>query len=193
MRKYALTIFLGALLLAACEPTTTPTLVISSPTKIPTAISKQIPTSTPLPQGNTIIVKSTADSGPNTLRQALLDAQPGDVITFDTAVFPPDAPQTISVNSALPQILQGHLTIDASDAGVILDGSQLPRDTWITGLDVLSDGNTIRGMQVINFTGTGIVVTSHARNNTIGGDRNTGAGPIGQGNLSSGNNFGIGV
>jgi hypothetical protein len=140
-----------------------------------------------------MIVTSTSDSGPGTLRQALLDAQPYDTITFNPAVFSPDAPATIAVTSGLPQISQGYLTIDASDAGVILDGSQLPRNTWITGLDIVSDGNTIRGMQVVNFTGVGIVVAAHGRNNTIGGDRNTGAGPIGQGNLSSGNNFGIGL
>lgn len=133
------------------------------------------------------------DSGSGTLRQALLDAQKGDTITFDPAVFPPNAPEKINVTSGLPQISQGHLTIEASDAGVILDGSQLPRDTWIPGLEIVSDGNTIRGLQVINFTGTGIVVAFHGRNNTIGGDRNIGAGPTGQGNLSSGNDYGIGV
>ena len=134
----------------------------------------------PIPTGRTIIVSSTDDDGPETLRQALLDAQPGDTITFDPAVFPPHAPETIVITSQLPQISQGHLTIDASDAGVILDGSQLPEDTWLPGLEIVSDGNTIRGLQVINFTGTGIVVAFHGRNNTIGGDRNIGVGPTGQ-------------
>jgi len=45
------------------------------------------PASTLAPQGETIIVTSTADSGPGTLRQALLDAQDGDTITFAPAVF----------------------------------------------------------------------------------------------------------
>jgi hypothetical protein len=141
----------------------------------------------------TLQVTSTADGGPGTLRQALLDAQNGDTITFDPAVFPPNAPETIAITSGLPQITQGYLTIDASNAGVILDGSQLPRDTWIPGLEIVSDGNTIRGLQVIHFTGTGIVVAGHNQNNTIGGDRNIGLGPIGQGNLTSSNDFGIGV
>jgi hypothetical protein len=104
-----------------------------------------------------------------------------------------DAPATIAVTSGLPQIRQGYLTIDASNAGVVLDGSQLPRDTWIPGLEIVSDGNIIRGLQVIKFTGTGLVAAFHGRNNTIGGDRNIGAGPIGQGNLTSGNDFGIGI
>jgi hypothetical protein len=193
MKNYILTILSGILILVACTPTITSTPVAILPTDIPTDIPTQTPTSTPLPQGNTMIVTSTSDSGPGTLRQALLDAQPGDTITFDPEEFPADDPQTIKVASALPQISQGYLTIDASDAGVILDGGQLPRDSWITGLDIVSDGNTIRGMQVIQFTGVGIVVAGHGRNNTIGGDRNTGTGPIGQGNLSSGNSFGIGL
>jgi len=151
------------------------------------------PTPTPIPRGRTIVVTSAADSGPGSLRQALEDAGPYDLISFDLAVFPPNAPETIAITSGLPQISQGHLTIEASDAGVILDGSQLPRDTWIPGLEIVSDGNTIRGLQVINFTGTGIVAALHGRNNTIGGDRNIGAGPIGQGNVSSGNDIGIGL
>ena len=136
---------------------------------------------------------NSAGSGPGTLRQALLDARSGDTITFDPTVFPPNAPETIAITSGLPQISQGYLTIDASDAGVILDGSRLPRDTWIPGLEIVSDGSTIHGLQVINFTGTGLVAALHGRNNTIGGDRKIGAGPIGQGNLCSGNDFGIGL
>ncbi len=144
-------------------------------------------------RGSSIVVTSSADSGPGTLRRAMEEAQPGDTITFDPAVFPPHAPQTIAVTDVLPGLGQGYVTIDASDAGVILDGSQLPRDTWIGGIEIVSDGNTIRGLQVVNFTGTGIVVALHGRGNTIGGDRGIGAGPTGQGNLCSGNAYGIGV
>jgi hypothetical protein len=73
------------------------------------------PPSTLAPQGETIIITSTADSGPGTLRQALLDAHSGDTVTFDPAVFPPSAPVTISVTSALPDIHESSLTIDASN------------------------------------------------------------------------------
>lgn len=173
--------------LIAASEILTPTLALPTATAVPS-------TSTPVPQqGRTLQVISTADSGPGTLRQALLDAQNGDTITFDPAVFPPNAPETIAITSGLPQISQGYLTIDASDAGVILNGSQLPTDSWIPGLEIVSDGNTIRGLQVIHFTGTGIVVALHGRNNTVGGDRSIGAGPTGQGNLCSGNDFGIGL
>jgi hypothetical protein len=194
-----LTIFLVAFLTIAviamngCAPSPTPIATPEMPTPtlaLPTATAVP-PTS--VPGGRTIVVTSAADSGPGTLRQALLDVQNGDTVTFDPVVFPPTAPETIAITSALPQMSQGHLTIDASDAGVILDGSQLPTDSWIPGLEIVSDGNTIRGLQIIHFTGTGIVVALHGRNNTIGGDRNSGLGPIGQGNLSSGNDFGIGL
>ncbi|MFQ6100508.1 MAG: hypothetical protein ACE5OS_04660 [Anaerolineae bacterium] len=53
------------------------------------------PTPTSVPQGKTIVVTSTADSGPGSLRQALLDAESGDTINFDPNVFPPSAPVII--------------------------------------------------------------------------------------------------
>jgi hypothetical protein len=197
MKKHMARLLIGVSLvfagLGGCGPgsAATPPSPTEGPPRVAPTNTPVLPT--PTPEGNTITVTSPDDAGPGTLRQALEDAQPYDKIVFDTAVFPPDAAATIFVESALPQLTQGHLTIDASDAGVVLDGSQLPEDSWITGVDILSDGNTIRGLQIINFTGVGIVVTERARNNTIGGDRNTGVGPIGQGNLSSGNDFGIGI
>ena len=49
-------VMVAVLVVSACMPTPTPTLVP--------------PTSTP--QGNTLVVTSPADSGPGTLRQAML-------------------------------------------------------------------------------------------------------------------------
>ncbi|MGD2146084.1 MAG: right-handed parallel beta-helix repeat-containing protein, partial [Anaerolineae bacterium] len=140
--------------------------------------------------GDTIVVASTSDHGPGTLRQALLDAQYGDTITFDPAVFPPTAPVTISLAGALPQIHQGNLTLDASNAGVILDGTNVP-GAWVACLQVNSNGNTVQGLQVSNFSGTGIAIGGAC--NTIGGDRSVGAGPHGQGNLTSRNDVGVGL
>jgi hypothetical protein len=102
------------LVFTACVPISTPTLVLPTVTSVP-------PTSTP--QGRTLIVTSPADTGPGTLRQAMLDAQNGETITFDAIVFPSDAPVTIFITSGLPEIMQGNVTIDASNAGVILDGN----------------------------------------------------------------------
>src|SRR3970282_988863 len=93
------------LALSACTPrpaltpapkmptlTLMPILAPPTPTQLPA-------TPTPAPQGRTLLVTSAADSGPGTLRQALLDAQNGVTITFDPAVFPPDAPVTIFIAS----------------------------------------------------------------------------------------------
>lgn len=136
-----------------------------------------------------IIVTSTADSGTGSFRWALQTARSGDTITFDPEVFFPGDPATIYPRSELPPIHCGNLTIDASNAGVIIDGSDVPSD-WNNGLQVYSSHNTIMGLQVVNFAGSGIVVAQGAHN-TIGGDRHTGLGPIGQGNLVSGNGIGI--
>ncbi len=155
-----------------------------------------LPTPGPQAEGRTIVVNSTADSGSGTLRQALLDAESGDTITFDPAVFPPDAPATIYLLNILPLISQGNITIDASNAGVILDGSDISNTSggWISGLEINSDGNIIQGLQIVNFSpGTGIALGGGTQNNTIGGDRSVGSGPLGQGNLVSKVNTGIGL
>ncbi len=167
---------------------------------IPTSVSATLatvpppPAPTPTTGGRNIVVTSAEDSGPGTLRQALQDAQTGDIITFDPAVFPPDRPTTIflqgeGISIALPELTQGHLTVDASDAGVILDGSKT-RGDWVNCLGIRSDGNVIRGLQIVSFPGSGIAIMDGA-NNIIGGDRTIGAGPVGQGNLSSSNRTGI--
>ncbi|MEE8593638.1 MAG: hypothetical protein V3T03_05885, partial [Candidatus Bipolaricaulota bacterium] len=56
-------------------------------------------------------------------------------------------------------------------------------------LQVYSSDNTVMGLQVVNFAGSGIVVAGV--HNMIGGNRSLGSGPIGQGNLVSGNGIGI--
>ena len=136
-----------------------------------------------------IVITSSSDGDSGTLRTALQIARPGDVITFDQEVFPPKDPATIYPRSELPQIHCGNLTIDASNAGVIIDGSNVPGD-WNNGLQVYSSYNTVMGLQIVAFAGSGIVV-AQGTHNTIGGDRSTGSGPIGQGNLASGNAIGI--
>lgn len=141
--------------------------------------------------GNTIIVTSAEDSGPGTLRQAILDAQTGDSIKFDTDVFPPDEPTTIFLskayeNTCLPNISQGNITIDASNAGVILDGTNA-QGGWVSGLEIRSNGNTIMGLQVVNFSGAGIALST-GNYNVIGGDAT-----LMQGNIISKNGTGIGL
>jgi hypothetical protein len=151
--------------------------------------------STPLDlrkNNTTLVVTTTADSGPGSLRQAITDAQSGDTITFDPTVFPPTTPVTIAVASELPPITQGNLTIDASNSGVIIDGTNTG-DKYVNALQVTSNSNTIQGVQIINVSGAGIALCAGAQYNTIGGDRAIGAGPIGQGNLISKGEIGIGL
>lgn len=189
--------FLAFAMMSGCGPSPSPSATpeVPTPTSVLPTPTPAPPTPTPVPRGRTIVVTSTADSGPGTLRQALLDAQRGDTITFDPTVFSPNAPATIYVTSSLPNITQGNLTIDGSNAGVILDGSSIPSiGDLISGLEINSDGNIIQGLQIVGFSNAGIGLFGGAKHNLIGGDRGTGTGPLGQGNLISGNgNFGIGL
>jgi len=125
-------------------------------------------------------VTSAADSGPGTLRECLWNQVSGDVITFDAAVFPPSSPVTIHVQSQLFFITEDNITIDASNAGVILDGADL-----VGSLGITSSGNIIRGLQIQHFASSGIAIMGD--NNIIGGSRLVGSGPTGQGNVISGN------
>ncbi len=62
------------------------------------------------------------------------------------------------------------------------------------GLTISSNNNVIRGLRVVNFPDAGIGIIGGAQYNIIGGDRSIGSGPLGQGNLISGNgNFGVGL
>ncbi|HEU5163576.1 MAG TPA: hypothetical protein VFV54_10550, partial [Thermoanaerobaculia bacterium] len=142
--------------------------------------------------GRSVIVTSAADSGAGTLREALANHDAGDVITFDPAAFPPSAPATIQPLTVLPRIKRDGVVIDASNAGVILDGSRLS-GAFESGLEIEdpSKGNIIRGLQIVNFPSCGIFVGGDG-DNIIGGDRSRGTGPIGEGNLLS-RNFKAGI
>ena len=191
------------LFLVGCNaPTITPQLstptqrIITAPSPLSTeapgvaSTSSWPPTPEPFSSGKIFIIKSVADNGSGSLRQAMLDARRGDLITFDPSIFPPNSPTPIILTSSLPEISQGNLTIDASNAGVILDGSQVTGN----GLSISSNSNTIRGLQIIGFSDAGIGLFGGAKFNVIGGDPIIGIGLLGQGNLLSGNgDFGIGL
>jgi len=145
----------------------------------PPAPEQSAASAVPRGLGRTLVVTSTADSGPGTLRQALLDAQSSDIITFVSTVFPPSAPATIHLTSELPPVSEGNLRIEGN-AGVILDGSNI---TAICkhGLVITSNGNTVRGLQVVNFSCGGISLTNGTQYNTI------------EGNVTNSNGWGIGL
>jgi uncharacterized repeat protein (TIGR01451 family) len=142
------------------------------------------PTPHPHRIADTCVVTGTADSGPGTLRECLQNAMSGDTITFDPVVFPPESPVTIALQDNLGGIWQGNLTIDASEAGVILDGSGVADGS---ALVIDSDENVIKGLQILNFPGAGVGICCGVKHNVIGGNRTRGNGPTGEGNVISGN------
>ena len=131
-----------------------------------------------------ITVYNPADSGAGSLRQAVLEAADGAIITFDPAVFPPSSPTTIQLVTALP-VLTPTLTIDGSNSQVIVNGSITPANT--DGLVIEADGCTVSGLIIQNFPANGIRIMSGVQVSFIGGDRSIGEGPLGQGNMISAN------
>ena len=173
-----------SLALNGCGPSPSSTVTATVP--IPTTVLPTLttipptPTLTPIPIGKTIIVTSTEDnSSSGTLREALLLASPGDLITFDVSVFPSDDPEIIYLQSPLPGIVQGYVTVDASMAGVILDGSNILGD-WESAIQVLSNSNTIRGLTLTNLSGAAIQI-SGGQDNLI------------EGNVAGNSDYGIGL
>jgi len=164
--------------LRATTPAVTPPPLRASAEPLP------VPRSAGAQEASSCIVTGTADSGAGTFRDCLDRATSGTIITFDPAVFPPSRPGTIAPLSPLPSLSQGNVTIDASNAGVILDGSGSPPSN--RGLVIGTDGNIIMGLQIVRFPDDGIVLFS-GEGNRIGGSRNRGNSPLGEGNLISGN------
>ncbi len=134
-------------------------------------------------------VTSSDFSGPGTLFECLSQIQPGGTIDFDTSVFSPTAPATIMLEGNLPELTAGSITIDGSNAGVVLDGNHQVDQ----GLVVSSSYNTVMGLQFTNFNGCGIQIGFPGTYNTIGGDHTIGAGPAGQGNAFYGNFCGVSI
>lgn len=136
-------------------------------------------------------VTGTGDSGPGTFRACLENAVSGRAITFDPAVFIPQQPAAILLQTQLPAITQGALTIDASNAGVILDRRNTPGGT--VGFIVDSSKNIIKGLQILNSAGEGMQITGRVSQNLIGGDRTAGEGPSAEGNVVSRNGLWSGL
>ena len=126
------------------------------------------------------LVTSSADSGTGTLREALETVRPGTVIQFSKDIFPKNTPTTITLFSSLPDLNIDNITIDGSNAGVILDGSNLFDGE--SGIKIHSSNNVILGMQIIGFPDFGILIEGGAKNNIIGGTGN------GEGNVIGWNN-----
>lgn len=184
MKKFLPLLFASVLILSACSPALEP-----EPTQTPSPTPQKIstPTATPVPQGKILIVENTADSGLGSFRAALILAKSYDTIVFDQEVFKPEDPATITILEPLPELNIDHLTIDASNVGVVLDGG----GGNFGALSINAKHVTIQGLHIINFAGTGITLWENSQHNTIGGDPQIGSGPLGQGNLITGNRDGI--
>jgi hypothetical protein len=117
----------------------------------------------------TFTVTNTSDSGPGSLRQAILDANahpngsPIDKIAFK---IPGTGPQTIHVGAgvgiALPQVSDPVVIDGTTQPGfagiplIVLDGSGAGASA--NGLDVAAGVSTIRGLAIDGFGGCGIVL-----------------------------------
>ena len=107
----------------------------------------------------TFTVTNTSDSGPGSLRQAILDANaaPGSQINFTIGT----GVQKIIVGTPLPVITSPVVINGLSQPGInppdiVLDGSQCGIAPPCDGL-VVSGGSTIEGLAVVGFSGRGIV------------------------------------
>jgi ELWxxDGT repeat protein/parallel beta-helix repeat protein len=136
-----------------------------------------------------ILVTTTADSGPGSLRQAILDAnaRPGpDAIQFSAGA----GLQTISLLSGLPDVTDA-VVIDGTTqpgfAGVpLIELNGLGAGPLADGLRLTGRGSTVRGLVLNRFGGDGIEITGHdhvVTGNYIGTDP---TGNLDRGNGQSG-------
>jgi hypothetical protein len=117
----------------------------------------------------TIVVISNANSGPGTLRQAILDVSSKDEILFDPAIFSLSVPGVIYLTNPLPFIVHDTITINASNSGVVLDGSMINIDA--SGIHINSNENWITGLEIRGFH-DGISIAPGQSYNIIGGFNN---------------------
>lgn len=101
----------------------------------------------------TLLVTSTADSGSGSLRQAISDANAGDVILFDSTVFPSGTTTAILLASNIP--INKELTLDAgateSPRRVALDAQGAGRCVYLQS-DAESD---VIGLELRNASQSG--------------------------------------
>lgn len=123
----------------------------------------------------TFAVTTTADSGPGSLRQALLDANAtsgADTITFD---IPGAGSHTIQPLSALPTVTDAVLIDGWSEpdfAGTpVIELRGTTAGTAANGLSITGANSTVRGLVVNGFSGSGIELSgSGATGNVIRGN-----------------------
>src|SRR5829696_1007184 len=126
-------------------------------------------------QAATYTVANTNDSGPGSLRQAILDANASsgvaDTIDFDLSL---SGPQTITLASQLPTITDGAgLTIDGGSADITLSGNNVVRVFEVGNSAKLTLNNLTVANGRADNAGGGILNlgTLEVNNSTISGNR----------------------
>ncbi|HPO14652.1 MAG TPA: right-handed parallel beta-helix repeat-containing protein [Candidatus Hydrogenedentes bacterium] len=110
----------------------------------------------------TITVTDSGDSGPHTLRAAIEQANA--MTGENTIVFDLSKTVTITLSSALPALNDSSAPTVINGAGqIVLDGSGLSGSD--NGLVLLSDGNEVRGLGIVNFPYAGVNISGN--NNTV--------------------------
>jgi parallel beta-helix repeat protein len=106
-----------------------------------------------------------------------------DTIVFDTSLFPPGNPATITFpmfSRGLAGLFSGGDTVDGSSAGVVVDA-----EDQVDCFRIYSNDNVIKGLEIYNCRAYGVLIENGV-GNIIGGST------AGEGNVISGNN-GTGV
>ena len=126
----------------------------------------------PVARAATFTVTTTADSGPGSLRQAILDANASaglDTITF--AIGAAGSQQTIQPASALPSITSPLFLDGWSQGGsgyngpplIALNGALSGFASW--GLRITAGGSTVRGVAINGFpSGTAVILLTNGGN-----------------------------
>jgi hypothetical protein len=134
-------------------------------------------------QGASYVVDTTSDDGSApfqactgaptdcSLRGAIARANaastPGDIITFDPAVFPPNPAPTAIVSGSALSLTAGSDTIDGTGANVLIDGVNAePNPSVFPCIHLNSSNNTVSRIQVTDCQ-SGVQVPQGA-NNVIG-------------------------
>ena len=107
-------------------------------------------------QAASIVVDSTANSGPGTLRSAIL-ASNASVGVKDTITFNLTGGSVIALTSSLPPI-EDPVTVEG--AGVTLDGQNVvaAQEDHRSGLAIVGGDTTIRGLTITRFPDMGILI-----------------------------------
>jgi hypothetical protein len=138
----------GGLFIVEWSPAAAPPAASSAARVAPARGWLQAP---PSAQAPSCTVTSTANTGPGTLRKCLSPSTEA-LIVFDSGVFPKDRPATITFEGGGVTVPAG-VTVDASGAGVIIDGGE----RLGTGFD-LHGAATVRGLIITGFTESAVHV-----------------------------------